>query len=81
MRRDAEFRVEQELKSARAELLAEAVRGAVIAAEELIRQRATTQDQDRIAQEYLRLVPAAVASGARPVALSGGAAAEEGSRA
>lgn len=81
MRRDAEFRVEQELKSARAELLAEAVRGAVGAAEELIRQRATTQDQDRIAQEYLRLVPAAVASGTRAVALTGGAPAEEGSQA
>lgn len=61
MRRDAEFRIEQELKGARVALLEEAVLGAVTAAEEIIRQRATTQDQERLAQDYLTAVPAAIA--------------------
>lgn len=63
MRRDAEFRIEQELKSAKVELLEEAVAGAVKAAEEIIRQRATTQDQETLAREFLKAVPEALARG------------------
>jgi F-type H+-transporting ATPase subunit b len=59
MRRDAEFRIEQELKAARIELLQEAVRGAVAAAEQLLRTQATKDDLDRMAEEYLRAIPVA----------------------
>jgi F-type H+-transporting ATPase subunit b len=72
MRRDVEFRLEQELKSAKTELLHEAVQGAVAAAEQMIRQRATTQDQDRIAQEYLRVVPEALTRGPKAEGRAGG---------
>jgi F-type H+-transporting ATPase subunit b len=72
MRRDAEFRIEQELKSAKVELLEEAVIGAVKAAEEIVRQRATTQDQERLAQDYLKSVPEAIARGPQAGALLGG---------
>jgi F-type H+-transporting ATPase subunit b len=78
MRRDAEFRIEQELKSAKVELLQEAVLGAVKAAEEIIRQRATTQDQERLAQEYLKSVPEALTRGSQaaiPAGVASGAAA------
>ncbi|NUQ76498.1 MAG: ATP synthase F0 subunit B, partial [Polyangiaceae bacterium] len=72
MRRDAEFRIEQELKSAKVELLQEAVIGAVKAAEDIIRLRATTQDQETLAQEYLKAVPEALARGPE-AAQAGGA--------
>jgi F-type H+-transporting ATPase subunit b len=71
MRRDAEFRIEQELKSAKVELLEEAVLGAVKAAEEIIRQRATREDQERLAQEYLRSVPDALTRGPQAGATAG----------
>lgn len=74
MRRDAEFRVEQELKAARAMLLQEAVQSAVAAAEELLRQRVGKEDQDRIAEEYLKAIPAAVSAGAARGAQTTGAA-------
>ncbi|WP_437897191.1 F0F1 ATP synthase subunit B family protein [Sorangium sp. So ce124] len=64
MRRDAEFRAEQELKAARAMLLQEAVQNAVAAAEELLRQRIGQQDLDRVNEEYLKAIPAAVSAGA-----------------
>ncbi|AUX27929.1 ATP synthase subunit B [Sorangium cellulosum] len=64
MRKDAEFRIEQELKEARALLLKEAVEGAVAAAEQLLRQRVGKEDHDRVAEEYLKAIPAAVSSGA-----------------
>lgn len=53
MKRDAEFRIEQERKSAKVQLLSEAVIGAAQAAEKLIADRATAQDQERLAEEYL----------------------------
>lgn len=61
MRRDAEFRIEQELKAARQQLVQEAVVGAVAAAEQLIAQRIAAGDQDRMADEYLSSVGAALA--------------------
>lgn len=69
MRRDAEFRIEQELKAARAELLQEAVRGAVSAAEQIVLQQANAQDLERIAEDYLQSIPAALSpadAGRRP---------------
>jgi F-type H+-transporting ATPase subunit b len=74
MRRDAEFRVEQELKAARAMLLQEAVQNAVTAAEELLRQRIGKEDLDRVAEEYLKAIPAAVTAGAARGAQTTGAA-------
>ncbi|WP_434044847.1 MULTISPECIES: F0F1 ATP synthase subunit B family protein [Sorangium] len=74
MRRDAEFRIEQELKSARAMLLQEAVQNAVTAAEELLRQRVGRDDLDRVNEEYLKAIPAAVSAGAARGAQTTGAA-------
>ncbi len=74
MRRDAEFRAEQELKAARAMLLQEAVQNAVAAAEELLRQRIGQQDLDRVNEEYLKAIPAAVSAGAPRGAQTTGAA-------
>lgn len=59
MRRDAEFRIEQELKAARVQLLQEAVRGAVSAAEHIIQQQVTGADQQRLADDYLSSIPTA----------------------
>jgi F-type H+-transporting ATPase subunit b len=71
MRRDAEFRIEQELKSARAELLQEAVANAVLAAEEILAKQVGASDLDRLAEDYLSSVGAA---------LSGATAAPQGAR-
>src|SRR5262249_26430613 len=56
MRRDAEFRIDQELKTARAELLREAVVNAVAAAEELIAKQVQPRDLDKMADDYLRSI-------------------------
>jgi F-type H+-transporting ATPase subunit b len=53
MRKDAEFRIEQELKAARAELLREAVVNSVAAAEALVEKQIASRDQDRMANDYL----------------------------
>jgi F-type H+-transporting ATPase subunit b len=74
MRRDAEFRIEQELKEARLALLGEAVEGAVKAAEALLKSRVASADQDRIAEEYLGAVGKAAAGGAHGVSATGGRA-------
>jgi F-type H+-transporting ATPase subunit b len=53
LRKDAEFRIAQELKQAEADLMAEAVNGAVEAAEALIKQRIEARDQERLADDFL----------------------------
>jgi F-type H+-transporting ATPase subunit b len=53
MRRDAEFLVEQELKQIRQDLWRETVESAVRAAEELLKRRVTSADQERLAEDYL----------------------------
>lgn len=53
MRRDAEFRIEQELKAARAELLREAVENAVAAAEDLVAKQIAAKDLDKMSADYL----------------------------
>jgi len=74
MKRDAEFRIEQELKAARAELLREAVEEATLAAEELIKKRVNSSDMDRLASDYLSSIGSAM-SGA-----SASSAAPQGGR-
>jgi F-type H+-transporting ATPase subunit b len=67
MRRDAEFRIEQERKAARDELLHEAVANATAAAEALIKTQMSAGDQDKMAAAYLQAIGAAVAkSSTRP---------------
>jgi F-type H+-transporting ATPase subunit b len=53
MRRDAEFLVGQELKQVRLDLMRDTVKAAVTAAAELLRQRVTSEDQERLAESYL----------------------------
>lgn len=71
MKRDAEFRIEQERKGAKVELLQEAVLDAVQAAEQLIAERATAQDHERLLDEYLASVPAALVATERGRAAEG----------
>jgi F-type H+-transporting ATPase subunit b len=63
MRRDAEFRIEQERKAVRDELLSLAVANATAAAEALIKKQIAAGDQDRMAAAYLTTIGAAVAKG------------------
>jgi F0F1-type ATP synthase membrane subunit b/b' len=53
MRKDAEFLVDQELKQIRQDLWRETVEAAVSAAEDLLKKRVTTADQERMAEDYL----------------------------
>lgn len=66
MRRDAEFRVQQELKEAQQELLREAIEGATRAAEELLTKKLSQSDHDRLADEYLGSIAAVVREGDKP---------------
>lgn len=60
LRRETEFLIEQQLKQLRVDLTKEAVEAAMLAAEEVLRVRATSDDQQRLATTYLtRLGPAA----------------------
>jgi F-type H+-transporting ATPase subunit b len=78
MKRDAEFRIEQELKAAKAALLQSAVQEAVVAAEELLKKSASAQDQDRMTQEYLSAIPLALSKGGPGAAPSASAGAAGG---
>ena len=73
MRRDAEFRVDQERKAMREELLREAVVSATAAAEALIQKQMSSADQDRMATSYLATVGASLAAGGARGATSKGA--------
>jgi F-type H+-transporting ATPase subunit b len=53
MRKDAVFRLEQELKELRADLQREAVERATAMAAQLLRERVTPDDQRRLGDEYL----------------------------
>lgn len=64
MRRDAEFRIEQELKQARQDLLRDAVKDAVTAAHALLESKMQSNDQDKLADQYLASVGDAVKRGA-----------------
>lgn len=60
MLRDAEFRIEQEGKAARAELLQQAIVGAATAAEELLVKKVGPSDLERMAEDYLKAVGPAI---------------------
>jgi F-type H+-transporting ATPase subunit b len=60
MKRDAEFRIEQELKGARIEILNEAVEKAAGQAEELVKKQMSKTDADRLNDEYLASLGAAL---------------------
>jgi F-type H+-transporting ATPase subunit b len=53
MRKEAEFIATQELKQIRLDLWREALESATLAAEELLKKRVTTADQERLAEDYL----------------------------
>jgi F0F1-type ATP synthase membrane subunit b/b' len=54
MQKDATFLLNQELKQMRLDLQREAVEMAVTAAERLLQERVTTEDQERLGEEFLR---------------------------
>ena len=54
MRRDAEFRIEQELKAARLDVLRGAVLASTKAAEELLQKKVVAGDHERLAEAYLK---------------------------
>jgi len=53
MRKDANFLIEQQMKQLRKELTQQAANAAVAAARELLEERTTENDQDRLADAYL----------------------------
>jgi F-type H+-transporting ATPase subunit b len=61
---DASFRVDQEAKTARDLVSREAMEQALTAAESLLRTRLTAADRDRLAEEYLSFVGAALRNAA-----------------
>jgi len=76
MEKDARFLVEQELKQMRIELTKEAIEMATAAAEELLKKRITSADQERLAEDYLAELGQKRPSGResiRPAAGFGGA--------
>lgn len=72
MIKDAEARVEQELRQAQSEITREAIDAAIAAAEELIKKRVEQRDLDRLADDYLVGLGAAIKGSAKSQA--GGAA-------
>lgn len=60
MIKDAEFRVQQELRQAQGEITREAIDAAISAAEELIKKRVEQRDLDRLADDYLTGLGAAI---------------------
>ncbi len=72
MLRDAEFRIEQEGKAVRAELLQQAIVGAALAAEELLVKKVGPSDLDRMAEDYLKAVGPAIKGPSVGAAAPGG---------
>lgn len=64
MLKDAQFLIEQESKQIRTTLLRETVEAAVQAAEQVLRSRISNEDQDRLADQFLKQI--ATAKGAAP---------------
>jgi F-type H+-transporting ATPase subunit b len=56
MERDAKLLIEQEMKAAHEMLMRETVRSAVRSAEEMLQKQVTSQDHDRLANEYVDIV-------------------------
>lgn len=53
IRKDTSFLIEQQIKQLRKELTQQAATAAVLAAQELLQERTTDSDQDRLAEGYL----------------------------
>jgi F-type H+-transporting ATPase subunit b len=53
IRKDTNFLIEQQIKQLRKELTQQAATAAVLAAQELLQERTTDSDQDRLAEAYL----------------------------
>jgi F-type H+-transporting ATPase subunit b len=69
MKKDAEFLVAQELKQIRLDLWRDTLDAAVVAAEELLKQRVTQADQERLAEDYLTDLGAKPSTGRAPSAV------------
>ena len=54
MRRDAQFQIDQQLKQLRIDLTREAASAAIRAAEKVLREKTTADDQTRLSREYLQ---------------------------
>jgi len=64
MRRETDFLIEQQLKQLRVDLTKETVEAAMSAAEKMLRERTTDDDQQRLAKAYLtKLGPTSRSSG------------------
>lgn len=72
MIKDAEFRIQQEMRQAETDLTKEAVDAAIAAAEELIKKRVDQKDMDRLADDYLANLGGAIRGSA--IETRGGAA-------
>ena len=53
LRKDANFLIDQQIKQLRKDLTQQAANAAVVAAQELLQERTTETDQDRLAEAYL----------------------------
>ncbi len=62
---ESKFLVEQQLKGLREELTREAIEAAVAAADKILRERATSADQQRLADEYLARLRTSVVNGTK----------------
>jgi F-type H+-transporting ATPase subunit b len=60
LRKDTEFLIEQRMKTLRADVTREAVAGAVGAAEVILREKTTADDQQRLSRSYVAQLDAAV---------------------
>lgn len=54
MKRDAEFLIEQEAKELKSEMLRKTIEQATASAEAMLRKGVSSQDQERLAQDYLK---------------------------
>jgi F-type H+-transporting ATPase subunit b len=61
-RAEARFLIEQQMKQLREDLTREAVEAAVSAAEKILRERSTTADQQRLADDYLSRLKGSITS-------------------
>lgn len=68
MRKDAQFLLDQEMKQLRLDMIAFTADAAVAAAETVLKSRVTSQDHDRLADDYLKQV-----SSAKSASSAGGA--------
>jgi len=66
IRKDASFLIDQQIKQLRKDLTQHAANAAVLAAQELLQQRTTDADQDRLAEAYLERLDEVIEEGQRP---------------